>query len=91
MLLRAVEEGRFLPVGTRTKRPRATSSLIAGTNRDLAREVAEGNFREDLLARINLWTFRLPGLADRPEDVEPNLDYELESLGGEREGTRVSR
>ncbi|MFX5752102.1 sigma 54-dependent transcriptional regulator, partial [Acinetobacter baumannii] len=32
---------------------------------------------EDLYARINLWTFDLPGLADRPEDLEPNLDFEL--------------
>jgi transcriptional regulatory protein RtcR len=39
--------------------------------------VAEGHFREDLFARINLWTFQLPGLAGRPEDIEPNLDFEL--------------
>ena len=38
-------------------------------------------FREDLLARINLWTYRLPGLRDRPEDIEPNLDYELSQSG----------
>lgn len=38
----------------------------------------EGRFREDLLARINLWTFRLPGLGERREDIEPNLDYELD-------------
>ena len=31
----------------------------------------------DLLARIDLWTFALPGLAERPEDIEPNLEYEL--------------
>jgi transcriptional regulatory protein RtcR len=31
-----------------------------------------------LLARINHWTFRLPALRDRPEDIEPNIDYELE-------------
>ncbi|EHF3958497.1 sigma 54-dependent transcriptional regulator, partial [Salmonella enterica subsp. enterica serovar Newport] len=40
--------------------------------------VAEGTFREDLYARINLWTFELPGLRQRQEDIEPNLDYELE-------------
>lgn len=45
--------------------------------RDLRQWVAEGRFREDLYARINLWTFDLPGLADRPEDLEPNLDFEL--------------
>lgn len=42
--------------------------------------VAGGEFREDLLARINVWTFKLPGLADRREDIEPNLDYELQKF-----------
>jgi len=40
--------------------------------------VREGRFREDLYARINMWTFRLPGLAERREDIEPNVDYELQ-------------
>jgi transcriptional regulatory protein RtcR len=44
----------------------------------LISDVRSGKFREDLLARINLWTFRLPSLRERIEDVEPNLDYELE-------------
>ena len=52
--------------------------LIAGTNRDLQSAVAQGRFRDDLLARLNLWTYRLPGLAERSEDIEPNLDFELE-------------
>jgi len=41
------------------------------------------------LARINLWTFRLPGLAERREDIEPNLDYELEQYG-KRHGVRIT-
>ena len=86
MLLRALEEKRFLPLGADVE---VTSDflLIAGTNRDLEAAVVEGRFREDLLARINLWTFRLPGLAERPEDIEPNLSYELErfsSTNGQR-------
>ncbi len=52
-------------------------TLIAGTNRDLQARVIEGLFREDLLARINIWTFVLPGLANRREDIEPNIDFEL--------------
>ena len=76
MLLRAIEEGVFLPVGA--DRPSASDfQLIAGTNRDLGASVREGTFREDLLARIQLWTFELPGLAARREDVAPNLDFEL--------------
>ena len=76
MLLRALEEKRFLPVGSDRERS-SDFQLIAGTNRDLPAAVREGRFRDDLLARINLWTFDLPPLRDRPEDVEPNLDYEL--------------
>ncbi len=37
----------------------------------------KGRFREDLLARIDLWPFRIPGLRERPEDIPPNLEYEL--------------
>jgi transcriptional regulatory protein RtcR len=87
MLLRAIEENRFLPVGA----DRETGSdfqLLCGTNRDLPQAVANGRFREDLLARINLWTFRLPGLAQRPEDIAPNLQYELDRFD-ERHHTRV--
>lgn len=76
MLLRAVEEKRFLPVGS-DREVRSDFQLIAGTNRDLASDVRSGRFREDLFARINLWTFCLPPLAKRREDIEPNLDYEL--------------
>ena len=76
MILRAIEEKRFLPVGA-DKETQSDFQLIAGTNRDLNARVAEGRFREDLLARLNLWIFRLPGLKERREDVAPNLDYEL--------------
>lgn len=77
MILRAVEDKRFLPVGS-DKEVASDFQLIAGTNRDLVAAVGEGAFREDLFARLNLWTFSLPGLAQRREDIEPNLDFELE-------------
>ena len=80
MLLRAIEDKTFFPVGS-DKEVQSDFQLIAGTNRDLSGRLASGQFREDLLARINLWTFRLPGLRERPEDIEPNLDFELERLG----------
>ena len=80
MLLRAIEDKTFFPVGS-DKEVQSDFQLIAGTNRDLADRVASGRFREDLLARINLWTFLLPGLRDRPEDIEPNLEFELERVG----------
>lgn len=88
MLLRALEEKRFLPVGA-DREVASEFQLLAGTNRDLRSAVAGGRFRDDLLARINLWTFELPGLVDRREDLEPNLDYELDRFAA-RNGRRVS-
>lgn len=77
MLLRALEEKTFLPLGS-DKPVRSDFQLIAGTNRDLRVSVTEKSFREDLLARINLWTFTLPGLAERREDIAANVTFELQ-------------
>jgi transcriptional regulatory protein RtcR len=88
MLLRALEEKRFLPLGG-DREVTSDFQLIAGTNRDLADAVGDGRFRDDLLARINLWTFRLPGLTERREDIEPNVDYELDQFR-RRTGTAVT-
>ena len=82
MVLRAIEEGTYLRLGS-DEPASSRFQLVAGTNRDLAARVAEGAFREDLLARIDLWTFRLPSLRERPEDIEPNLDFELERYARE--------
>jgi transcriptional regulatory protein RtcR len=76
MLLRALEHKRFLPLGA-DREVKSEFQLIAGTNRNLPALARQGRFRDDLLTRINLWTFDLPGLADRTEDIVPNLDYEL--------------
>jgi transcriptional regulatory protein RtcR len=81
MLLRALEDKTFLPVGA--DRPvKSDFQLIVGTNRDLRESVGKGAFRDDLLARIHLWTFALPSLARRREDIAPNLDFELERFSG---------
>jgi len=88
MLLTAIEERRFYPVGS-DKQVTSDFQLVAGTNRDLAADVRAGRFREDLLARLAIWTFHIPPLRERPEDIEPNLDYELERLSVEL-GLRVS-
>jgi transcriptional regulatory protein RtcR len=88
MLLRALEDKRFPPFGG-DHEVTSDFQLITGTNRDLQDRVREGLFREDLLARLNLWTFRLPGLRERPEDIEPNLDYELDQFA-RRHGNRIT-
>ncbi len=76
MLLRAIEDKRFLPMGS-DKEVSSDFQLLAGTNRDLTEAVQLGRFREDLFARLNLWTFYLPSLKERAEDIEPNLEFEL--------------
>ncbi|WP_026261748.1 RNA repair transcriptional activator RtcR [Kiloniella laminariae] len=88
MCLRAIEEKKFLPVGA-DKDSTSDFQLLAGTNKDLAACVREGSFREDLYARLNLWTFQLPALKDRLEDIEPNLDFELRRYS-EQEGDNIT-
>jgi len=88
MLLRAIEEKRFNPVGS-DKEVQSDFQLLAGTNCDLREQVLAGRFREDLLARINLWTFRLPALRDRREDIAPNLRYELDQFA-QRTGHKLT-
>lgn len=88
MILRALEDKSFYPVGG-DKAVQSDFQLIAGTGTDLTELVAKGRFREDLLARINMWTYALPGLKDRREDIEPNLDFELKKFST-RNNRRVS-
>ena len=84
MLLTALEEQRFYPLGSDT--PISVSfQLMAGTNKDLRQAVADGTFRADLFARLNTWTFFLPSLKDRLEDLPANIDYELARLGSEQQ------
>ena len=82
MLLKAVEEKRFFPMGS-DREVTSDFQLIVGTNRDLRVDVAQGRFREDLYARINLWAYTLPGLAQRPEDLEPNIEHLLARAAAE--------
>jgi transcriptional regulatory protein RtcR len=77
MLLRAIEEKVFYPMGS-DREVKSDFQLICGTNKDLPSLAGKGRFRADLLARIDLWTFRLPALADRREDIAPNLAFELD-------------
>ncbi|KZX02139.1 transcriptional regulator [Pseudoalteromonas luteoviolacea] len=87
MLLRAIENKQFHPVGS-DQEVTSEFQLIAGTNRDLKACVLEGTFREDLLARINLWTYQLPALKDRREDIDANIDFELDKYS-QAQGRRV--
>jgi two-component system response regulator FlrC len=68
-LLRAVQERVIDRVGG-AKPVRVDIRLIATSNRDLEKAVAEGSFREDLLFRLSVLTLQLPPLRERPRDVE---------------------
>ena len=84
MLLTALEEQRFYPLGSDTS-INVSFQLMAGTNKDLRQAVTDGEFRADLFARLNTWTFFLPSLKDRLEDLPANIDYELARLGSEQQ------
>jgi transcriptional regulatory protein RtcR len=84
MLLKAIEEKSFFPFGS-DKEVYSDFQLIAGTHRDMRQWVADGRFREDLYARINMWSFALPGLAQRREDIAPNIEYELQRFSSARQ------
>ena len=87
MLLSAIETKHFFPLGS-DKEVSSNFQLIAGTNQDLWQMVSEGTFREDLIARLDLWTYHLPALRERVEDIEPNLDFEIENARS-RLGTMI--
>jgi NtrC-family two-component system response regulator AlgB len=67
-LLRFIQEREFERVGENRTR-RADVRIIAATNRDLAKDVASGRFREDLLFRLNVIEIHVPALRERAEDI----------------------
>jgi PAS domain S-box-containing protein len=67
-LLRVIETGDFERLGS-TRNVHTDVRIIVATNRDLSREVNEGNFRKDLFYRLNVFPIIIPPLRDRPEDI----------------------
>ena len=76
-LLRVLQEGQFRPVGS-TQTRQVEVRLIASTNRDLGQEVKQGNFREDLFYRINVFQITPPPLRERKEDILKLANHFLE-------------
>ncbi len=87
-LLRVLQEGTFIPVGS-TQTRKVDVRIIAATNRDLKSMVDQGLYREDLYYRINVVTLSLPPLRDRLEDLPMLVDHFLARHGPESK-TRLS-
>lgn len=81
-LLRVLEQGSLSPVGTNREK-KVDVRVIAATNRDLDKEVKQGNFREDLLFRLNVFQLEIPPLRERSADIIPLAKHFLRIFAGE--------
>ena len=79
-LLRAIELGEFLPLGS-SKPVKVDVRTIAATNRNLEEMVSEKTFRDDLYYRLNIFPVRIPPLRERPEDILPIAEDFLKGKG----------
>ncbi|PNY37011.1 sigma-54-dependent Fis family transcriptional regulator [Rhodopirellula baltica] len=75
-LLRVLEDGSMRRIGSHKERI-VNVRIIAATNRNLADDVEQGRFREDLYYRINVLSLELPPLRDRPGDIDRLIDHHL--------------
>ena len=84
MLLRAIQERRFRPVGDKSDRS-FNVRIIAATNEDLEKAVCEKRFRQDLLYRLHDFEITVPPLRDCQEDVMPLAEFFRETANRELE------
>ncbi len=82
-VLRALQESEITRVGS-DKAIKVNVRVLAATNKDLQKEIAEGNFREDLFHRLNVIPIAVPALNERLEDIPLLVDYFAEQICGEQ-------
>ena len=87
-LLRVLQEREFERVGD-SQTTKVDVRVIAATNNDLGRMVADGQFREDLFYRLNVIPVRLPSLRERKEDIPLLVQHFLERFAAEGGSTRA--
>ena len=87
-LLRAIDGGDYLPVGS-TRPRRSDFRTIAATNRNLVDQVQKGLMREDFFYRVNVIPIALPPLRDRKEDIPLLVDHFLRSHAAEGKPARL--
>ncbi|YCH21337.1 sigma 54-interacting transcriptional regulator [Pseudomonas sp. D1-3] len=75
-LLKVIEESRFIPVGG-LELKEVDVRIITATHHDLRQMVAEGRFRADLYYRLNVVPIHIPALRERPDEIQPLLDFYL--------------
>src|SRR5215813_10548486 len=73
-LLQVLQDGKFAKIGGKED-ARSEARIICATNRDLRREIAAGNFREDLFYRINVVNISMPALRARSADIPQLVEY----------------
>jgi two-component system response regulator HydG len=83
-LLRAIQEKEIRPVGS-TRRVAINVRILAATNRDLERAVAQGTFRRDLYFRLNVLSLRIPPLRERRQDIPLLAQHFLDRFNSESE------
>lgn len=81
-LLRALEDGSFIPIGSQTPRT-VDVRVISATNADLVRDVREGHFRQDLYFRLAQYAVRVPPLRERVQDIPLLAEYFLRYFANE--------
>ena len=87
-LLRALQEGEIDPVGAK-RAVKVDVRIVSATNRDLAEQVREGRFREDLFYRLNVFPIEAPALRERREDIPALVEHFIARFNVE-EGKRVA-
>jgi transcriptional regulator with PAS, ATPase and Fis domain len=89
-LLHVLQSGEFSPLGSE-KDFKTDTWVIAATNHDLKKDIKNGKFREDLYYRLNIIKIYISPLRERPDDIQPLIDYYIEEYISQLGGRNIER